>query len=419
MLPDAETDVIPMASLRWILRALLLWSLIGPARAAPDEAALGKAEGYPIGTPRTWFYDERVRVGSFSHADRILPHYTLQKAAAPLPLLPPAPGLALTYRFDNRAMSIAAFLARQRITGLLIIKDGQILAEHYQYDRTDAHRLVSHSMAKSIVSLGIGLALQEKKIRSLDDTVATYVTDLAGSAYGETSIRNLLRMASGVRFSEIYDGRDDLARFTRLRLTQGSITALRAYNDREVAAGHRFKYATSETVVLAAVLRAVTGTTLSAYLAPRLWQPMGAEADATWIKTSDGLEVGGGSFNAVLRDYGRLGVLLANDGAVGERQVLPKDYLLEATDWRRQPAAFAPGTATPYFGYGYQFWLYPGDVRRFALLGVYGQSIFVDPELKLVLVITAVARNARVGGETLAAERDALWRGLVGAFGRW
>ena len=101
-----------------------------------------------------------------------------------------------------------------------------------------------------------------------------------------------------------------------------------------------------------------------------------------------------------MRDYGRLGVLLANDGAVGGRQVVPKDYLLEATDWHRQPDAFAPRRATPYFGYGYQFWLFPGEKRRFALLGVYGQSIFVDPELKLVMVITAAAKNASVGKES-------------------
>jgi CubicO group peptidase (beta-lactamase class C family) len=104
---------------------------------------------------------------------------------------------------------------------------------------------------------------------------------------------------------------------------------------------------------------------------------------------------------------------------VGSTQILPKDYLLEATDWHRHPAAFRPGRATRYFGYGYQFWLYPGEQRRFALLGVYGQSIFVDPKLKLVMVITAVAKNASVGKETFAVERGALWRGLVDRFGRW
>jgi CubicO group peptidase (beta-lactamase class C family) len=118
-------------------------------------------------------------------------------------------------------------------------------------------------------------------------------------------------------------------------------------------------------------------------------------------------------------DYGRLGVLLANDGAVGERQVVPKDYLLEATDWHRQPAAFAPRRATPFFGYGYQFWTFPEEKRRFALLGVHGQAIFVDPELKLVMVVTAATRNAIVGREPFAAERMAVWRGLVGKYGSW
>ena len=167
------------------------------------------------------------------------------------------------------------------------------------------------------------------------------------------------------------------------------------------------------------LLRAVTGTSLSEYLTPRLWQPMGAEADATWIRTRDGTETGSGSFNATLRDYGRLGILLANDGALGGSQIIPKDYLLEATDWRRQPEAFGPRKATPYFGYGYQFWLFPSEKRRFALLGVYGQSIFVDPELKLVMVVTGAAKNASVGKESFGRERDALWRGVVNKYGSW
>jgi CubicO group peptidase (beta-lactamase class C family) len=402
-----------------LLPCVALVALAFPAVAAPDEKQLGKAAGYPIGTRGSWFYDESVRVGSFSHLDRLLPHYTLKKAATPLPLPKAASEPNFEYRFENRTHRLDDFLARQRITGLLLIKDGEVLVERYQYDRKPTDRFVSHSMAKSIVSLAIGMALAEGKIASLDDAVAKYVPKLAGSPYGETSIRNVLRMSSGVPFNEVYDGNDDLTRFSVIRNWDGSIEALRAFRVREVEQGARFHYASSETVTLAVLLRAVTGTTLSAYLTPRLWQPMGAEADATWVKTSDGIETASGSFNAILRDYGRLGVLLANDGAVGATQVVPKHYLLEATDWRRQPDAFAPGKATPYFGYGYQFWLFPGERRRFALLGVYGQSIFIDPELKLVMVITAAAKTASVGRETLGRERDALWRGAVRKFGSW
>ncbi|MGH6753959.1 MAG: serine hydrolase domain-containing protein, partial [Bradyrhizobium sp.] len=249
------------------------------------------------------------------------------------------------------------FLAHQRVTGLLVIKDGAILFERYQYDRKPADRFISHSMAKSIVSLAVGMAVGEGKITSLDDLVSKYVPKLAGSSYGETTIRNVLRMSSGVRFSEIYDGKDDLTRFVIARGRDGSISALREFEIREAEQGTRFHYASSETMLLAVLLREVTGTALSDYLTTRLWQPMGAEADATWLRGADGTESAFGNFNATLRDYGRLGMLLANDGAVGGKQIVPKDYLLDATDWHRQPAAFAPGTATPYFGYGYQFWL--------------------------------------------------------------
>jgi CubicO group peptidase (beta-lactamase class C family) len=403
---------------------ILIWCaaltvLLSPAFAAPDEDLLGKATGYPVGTRGSWFFDEGVRVGSFSHLDGLLSHYILPKSASPLPLPTAAGEPKIEYRFENQTYTIDDFLGRQRITGLLVIKDGEILLERYQYDRKPTDRFVSHSMAKSIVSIAIGMALAEGKIASLDDPVSKYEPKLAGSAYGETTIRNVLRMSSGVAFKEAYDGKDDLTRFGVIRGSSGSIEALRAFENREAEQGTRFHYASSETVLLAVLLRAVAGTTLSEYLTPRLWQPMGAEADATWIRSRDGLEIGSGSFNAILRDYGRLGVLLANDGAVGSRQVVPKDYLLEATDWHRQPPAFAPRRATSYFGYGYQFWLYPGEKRRFALLGVYGQSVFVDPELKLVMVLTAAAKNASVGKETLATERDAVWRGLVGKYGSW
>jgi CubicO group peptidase (beta-lactamase class C family) len=390
-----------------------------PALAAPDEELLGKAAGYPIGTPSTWFYEESVRVGSFSNLDKILRHNTLAKAASPAPLPKAASAPRFEYRFDGRTFTVEDFLDRQRITGLLIVKDGTIVLERYQYDRGPEHRFVSHSMAKSIASLAVGIALAEGKIRSLDDMVSAYVPDLAGFPYGETSIRNVLRMASGVAFNEDYSGADDLSRFVRIRYTQGTIAALQAFTVREAPEGARFHYATSETAILSVLIKAVTGRTLSQFLTEKLWQPMGAETDAMWVRGIDGLDDGGGSFSATLRDYGRLGVLLANDGVAGGKEIVPKAYLREATDWRRQPAAFAPRTATPYFGYGYKFWTFPGERRRFALLGVYGQAIFVDPALELVMVVTAAARNASVGKETLGRERDALWRGVVAEYGGW
>src|SRR5258708_176410 len=116
-----------------ILLACLLATLAFPAFAAPDEEPLGKAKGDPLGNRATWFFDEGVRVGSFSHLDEILPHYTRSKAQSPLPLAAAAGEAKLGYRFENQAWTLEDFPAHQRITGLLVIKDGTILFERYQY----------------------------------------------------------------------------------------------------------------------------------------------------------------------------------------------------------------------------------------------------------------------------------------------
>jgi CubicO group peptidase (beta-lactamase class C family) len=162
---------------------------------------------------------------------------------------------------------------------------------------------------------------------------------------------------------------------------------------------------------------------LSEYLTPRLWQAIGAEDSATWYADRTGLEVALGNFNATLRDYARLGVVLANDGIRPDdpdrRQIIPQGYLLDATDWKRVSEAFRPKRATPYLGYGYQFWIFPGEHRRFAMLGVYGQSIFVDPGLKLVVVQTSANATAQAGESSLGDERDRFWRGVVRFYGQW
>jgi CubicO group peptidase (beta-lactamase class C family) len=175
--------------------------------------------------------------------------------------------------------------------------------------------------------------------------------------------------------------------------------------------------------VLAAVLRGATGMSLSAYLTPRLRQASGAEEAASWMTDRTGLEVTSGNFNATLRDYARLGTVLAHDGVRPDdpaaKPIAPPGFLLEATDWKRAPEPFRPGKAAPYFGYGYHFRHFPGERRRFALLGVYGQSIFVDPGPRLVMVQAGANATAEAGKTSLARERNAFWRGVVRRYGEW
>ena len=167
------------------------------------------------------------------------------------------------------------------------------------------------------------------------------------------------------------------------------------------------------------LLRAVTGTTLSEYLTPRLWQPMGAEADATWVRTPTApkpdLEI---STRPCATTDGSECCWPMTARSAASRSCRRNICSTRPTG-TANPTAFQPRKATPYFGYGYQFWLFPGEKRRFALLGVYGQSIFVDPELKLVMVITAAAKNASRRKGAFGPERDAVWRGIVGKYGSW
>jgi CubicO group peptidase (beta-lactamase class C family) len=412
-------------------RTLLFFCLLAAALprsfAAPDEDRLGRPQGYPVGNARNWFYDESVRIGSFTHQAEIAGIFggkanELAASSAPMPLPKAEHEPRIRWSLDHgRPLTIDDYLASERIMGLLIIKDGVIQVERYQYDRTPDQRFVSNSMAKSIVSLAVGIALQEGKIASLDDRADKYATGMAGTVYGETTIRNLLRMSSGAHFEERYDGKDDLERFGRAVIQGGVEEAAKVITMRDAPQGTRFAYASAETEVLAGVLRGATGMNLSGYLTPRLWQAMGAESSALWRAERTGLERAAGNFNATLRDYGRLGILLANDGMRPDsrQQIIPRDYLLEATDWRRAPAPFRPRTATPYYGYNYQFWLFPTEKRRFAMIGVYGQMIFVDPELKLVMVQTAANATARAGETTLGKNADAFWRGVVRQYGDW
>lgn len=415
--------------IQFVARVILFAGFAQMALAAPDEEKLGKALGYPVGEARSWFFDEGVRVGSFTHQAEIRGIQNgginqLKPAAEPMPLPKAEREPAFRWNIDHlHNLGIDDYLARQRIMGLMVIKDGVVQAERYQYDRTPQHRFVSNSMAKSIVALAIGIALQEGKIASLDDKAERYAPKLQGTLYGETTIRNLLRMSSGAHYVEVYDGKDDAARFSAASSREGLESAARHITERLHPQGTHFNYASAETGMLGAVLRGATGGSVSAYLEQRLWQAIGAETSALWRTDRTGLELAGGNFNATLRDYARLGVVLANDGVrpddPARKQIVPREFLLDATDSNRVPEAFRPGKATSYYGYGYKFWLFPGKNRRFALLGVYGQLIFVDPALKLVLVQTAANATARTGQTTMGREANAFWRGLVQHYGTW
>jgi len=385
------------------------------SNTGPDAAAYyGAAEGFPLGTLAT-ASQMRHLVASYSHFDELTPARIVARAAVPWSFKRAAEP-EISYSFLGKRHTIMDYLSRYPTTGLLLTRDDIIFYEHYQYARSDRDRFLSQSMAKTITAMLIGIAAADGAIKSIDDEVATYVAGLTGTEYGKTPIRALLHMSSGVDFKVSYNGQDDVARLGRdLVGGKDPVVSVAQFNTRVAPPGTRFHYASAETEILGLILRAVTGKPVADYLSEKIWQLIGTEGDASWAIDSTGQEVTYCCFNAVLRDYARFGRLLAHDGAWNGRQVVPRQWLIEATTVRPSDAYLAPGSATRYFGYGYQVWLLPGAERRFVLRGIRGQMIFVDPATKLVMVHTAVSPEL---SDPAAAETVALWTAVVNQLGR-
>lgn len=392
----------------------------------PDAERLGMKQGYPVCAQA--LTRPECRVGTWSANEKVAASSLVSPSDDPMPLPRWEDAPAISYRWGFSSKTLDDFMADTKTTGLMVIKDGRVVAERYQYGRQPDMRFRSFSMAKTFTAMLVGIAHGKGVIRSLDDKAADYWPEIAPSAYGQTTLRNLLRMSSGVPFRELYTWTpdDDIWLWGRVLFLPENRNRpekiaeyLNTKTTREVEQGQRFKYATIETEILGRVLSRAAGMSITQITQEWLWKPMGAESEARWLLAgADQGEGTGGSFNATLRDYARFGVLLANDGLRGHAQIIPREFLLDATDAARQPAAFRPRHATPGMGYGYQTWIAPFKERTFALQGIHGQHIMVQPKSGIVMVQTSVndQPSGRQDGRPYQM-RDALWMGVLKSLG--
>jgi CubicO group peptidase (beta-lactamase class C family) len=222
-------------------------------------------------------------------------------------------------------------------------------------------------------------------------------------------------MSSGVEFGEDKDGGRDLDHLWNDMVIgapifkKGTISSIVQFNRRIAPPWTRYHYASIEPDVLGMVLRNATSNAASDYLQEKVWKPIGTEADAKWLVDAEGFEVAHFGFNAVLRDYARLGRLLAHDGAWEGKQVIPAQWMIDATTVRESDTYLLPGRAMKKFGYGYLLWLFSGNRRQFALVGYKGQYNCIDPISKLVMVQTAL----EVPGADSNDEAWSLWSALT------
>ena len=394
-----------------------------PALGAPDEEQLGKAASYPFQRFASDFslLTDRYKIGNFTNMERIFWPRGITGAAQARTLTRSSEPFPLTYEYDGNTYTIEDMLSRQRITGLLVLKGDTIMYEKYQYERSAADKFASFSIAKTVVALLVGIGLEDGRIASLEDRATRYAPDLRDTAFASASIRDLLRLSSGARWSDkvVAGQATDIAQLTAdtyYRRGKGGASSLRRVRDAAAPPGTMFNYSSADTFALGLVLRGAIGRDLAAYAAEKLWQPLGAESAASWLTDSSGAEAAYCCINARLRDYGRLGLLLAHDGEAGGRQVVPREFLLDATDAARQPEYLKPRRATPFFGYGYHVWLYPFRTRTFQARGLFGQELIVQPSSRIVVVMTSALRTPDTPSE-IFVERSHFVGSILKALG--
>src|SRR2546423_5518761 len=232
----------------------------------------------PIGTVRQ-IYDgvltPEIAVNTFRNIDRLFPTRTVPRSAKPYPLQPASTPLGtVSFSDGGRRYDLDDYLELNRVAGLLVLKDGRIKLERYRFGNSERTRWMSMSVAKSITSTLVGAALKQGYIAALSDPVPKYLPSLRGSAYEDVSVRDVLMMASGVRWDETYtDPRSDRRRLLEAQISQvpGSAMELMKTLPRAAAPGTVNNYNTGETQVAGEIVRNAVGRPLATYLSERIW----------------------------------------------------------------------------------------------------------------------------------------------------
>lgn len=283
---------------------------------------------------------------------------------------------------DGSTTMLDDLLARTQTTSFIVVHDDEVWLESYPMGGSREDLVTSFSVAKSILSTVVGVAIERGDLGSLDDAVTDYVPELLeqDGRFADITLRHLVTMSSGLRYEE--EG---------LPWSDGAVTYY-SPDLRETAMsaeiveepGTRWHYNNFNPLLMGLVLERATERPLPDYVSEVLWSRLGAEADASWSidSAASGFAKMESGFNARPIDYARFGYLFAHDGRVGERQVVPESWVMEATA--------ADTVADPARHYQYWWWVDTDHPGRFFARGNKGQFVYVDPVTDVVVVRTGV-----------------------------
>lgn len=367
-----------------------------PAAATPTLLAARRAKSEPAMSHLT-----------YQHMDKLFSVTRVHPSSGAAAITRGAPWSSESFRVrqGTREEGLEAFMERHRLNGMVVLRDGKLVKEVYRNGSDMKSQFIGYSMSKSVIAVLIGIAIDEGRIRSVDDPVVNYLTELKGSAYDGVTVRNLLMMRTGTDWKEIYTPDSELDRHRDLSLNESKAY----YEDYALKSGKllppgtKFNYSTLDTNLAGWLLERAVGMPLARYMETRLWQPMGAETGAYWVdqgRADAPRPFYGAGMAASLRDWARVGQLALDAGHANGRQIVSAAWMKESTS-----------KLNDLPGYGYFWWTY--GAKGYGARGINGQAIYVQPETRTVIAVAGYWRDAT--DAVLGAERDSFFESVAAA----
>lgn len=272
-------------------------------------------------------------------------------------------------------------LSKYKTTAYLVVRNDSVVYENYWEDYNDTTISGSFSAAKSIVSVLIGIALKEGKIKSIEEPVGNYIPEFKIGDKQKITIRHLLEMSSGLKWDEGYANPFSI---TTEAYYGTDLYKLVANLTVESEPGKHFNYQSCNSELLGIIIKKATGKSLSEYASEKLWTPINAEQNALWsLDAADGMEKCYCCFNSNARDFARIGKLYLNKGNWNGIQIVDTAFVDEST----KPAPILRSNGEPNKIYGLHWWCINRDgYEIFFARGILGQYIFVVPQRKMIIV---------------------------------
>jgi hypothetical protein len=337
-------------------------------------------------------YNEDKIVANFLNMHKIFPARQIPASTAPYQFTKAKTAdqaLPNDFYFADKNIPVTEFLNDSSTTGLVVIKNDQIVTEKYFLGHDEQKLHTSFSMAKSFISALFGIAISEGYIKNIDQSVTDYVPELRGSGYEGVRLKDILQMSSGVHFNEDYgDFFSDINRFSRSMALGTSLDNFTASLTREREPGTYHHYVSIDTQVLGMVLTRAINRSLSDYLQEKIWQPLGMEQQAFWITDDTGMEAALCCMSVSLKDYAKFARLYLHRGRWNGLQIIPESWVMDSITPdapHLMPGANNPNSSST-FGYGYQWWIPVEAEDEFMAMGIYGQYIYIDPDQELIIV---------------------------------